>query len=281
MTMTQTPPALAPIRRLSLPRSEQRTLALELESRIEDGLATRSRSFRCGTGLFNFDFPRAGSLNVLRVEAGVPPLEAEGLMEFADDLQAGLPQRSVRIVEDERAEQLRPAFAAAGWVVSSLSLMAPRWRPDRPVDVASIHPVELEVLGDARAATLRRTHRDLDSAEQLAVANVLPIDGMELRCYAATVGHEVAAYAVARVRGDVARVTELDASVRSHGQGLGRSIIWGTVSALRAEGARLVVVEAEDESWAKWTNRRLGFEEIGHTHRFVRPWGDPAAPPVF
>ena len=279
--MTQTPPSLAPIRRLSLTRSEQRTRALDLEARIEDGLATRSRSFRCGTGLFNFDFPRAGALNVLRVDAGVPELDARALMDFTDDLQAGLPQRSVRVVEDERADQLRPAFAAAGWVVGSLSLMAPRWRPDRPVDISSIHTVELDQLAGARANSLRRAHRDLETAEQLTVANVLPVEGTELRCYAATVGHEVAAYAVVRVCGDVAKVVEMDASVRSHGQGLGRSIIWGTVEAVRSEGARLVAVEAEDDSWAKWTIRRLGFEEIGHTHRFVRPWGeDLTAPPA-
>jgi hypothetical protein len=42
---------------------------------------------------------------------------------------------------------------------------------------------------------------------------------------------------------------------------------------------RLVVVEAEDDTWPKWTFRRLGFGDIGHTHRFVRPWGDESGRP--
>jgi hypothetical protein len=102
---------------------------------------------------------------------------------------------------------------------------------------------------------------------------VLPADGIELRCFAATVGTEVAAYAVARVYGETAKLVELDSFARSQGHGIGRSIIWGAVSKLREAGARVVAAECEDETWPKWTFRRLGFEDIGHTHRFVRPWG--------
>lgn len=270
---------LAPIRPQSLPRIEQRERALALESLIEDGAATRTRRFRCGHALFNDDFPRAGGLNVLRIDEGVPALDPDALMHFVDEIQAGLPQRSLRVVDDERAAQLRPAFAAAGWTANSLTLMAPRKRPDRPVELSAVRPIDVAELLEARKTTLRNQHRDLDSAEQLATANTLPIEGTELVGYAATVYHEVAAYAVARVSGDVAKLTELDAFTRAHGQGLGRAIIWGAVCALREQGVRLVVVEAEDDTWPKWTFRRLGFEDIGHTHRFVRPWGDAAAAP--
>ena len=281
MTLTQTPPrpALPAIPRLTLRRDEQRALAIELEALLEDRLATRTQRFRCGTALFNEDYPRAGALNVLRVDGDVPAVEPEALMSFVDQLQSGLPQRSIRIVDDEHAAQLRPGFAAAGWVATQRTLMAPRRIPDRPVDVSAIREVPLEQLRQARAITLRREHRDLDSAEQLESANVLPAGDVELRCFAATVGTEVAAYAVARVRGEVAKLTELDAFARSQGQGLGRAVIWGAVSRLREAGVRTLVVEADDGSWPQWTFRRLGFEEIGHTHRFVRPWGGESAPP--
>jgi hypothetical protein len=281
MTQTQTlPRPLAPIRPLTLPRSQQLDRALELEALIEDGAATRGRRFRCGHALFNDDFPRAGDLNVLRIDRGVPALDPHALMQFADEVQAHLPQRCVRVVDDERAAQLRPAFAAAGWAVSPMTLMAPRGRPDRPVELSAIRPIDVDELLEARKITLRRQHRDLDSAEELALANILPVPGTELVGFAATVYHEVAAYAVARVAGDVAKLTELDAFTRAHGHGLGRAIIWGAVCALREQGVRLIVVEAEDETWPKWTFRRLGFGDIGQTHRFVRPWGDVATPPL-
>jgi hypothetical protein len=266
MTQIETPsrPALPPVPRLAMPR---------VETLLEDRLATRTTRFRCGTALFHDEFPRAGGLNVLRVDSGVPSLDPDALVQFVDQLQAGLPQRSIRVVDDERAAQLRPALAAAGWVIQGLALMAPRRIPDRPVDVTAIHEIGVDELHEARAATLRRQHRDLDSADQLAVANVLPADGVGLRCYAARVGTEVAAYAVARVHGEVAKLVELDSFARSQGHGLGRAVVWGAVTMLRASGVRLTIVEAEDDGWPKWTFRRLGFEDVGHTHRFVRPWG--------
>ena len=271
---TASRPALRPVPRLAMPREEQRTRALELEALIEDRLATRTTRYRCGTALFQDEFPRAGALNVLRVDSGVPPLDPQALMQFTDELQAGLPQRSLRVVEDERAEQLRPAFSAAGWITGPLTLMAPRRMPDRPVDVSSIHEICVDDLREAREATLRRVHRDLDSAEQLVTASVLPADGIGLRCYAATVGTEVAAYAVARVHGETAKLVELDSFARSQGHGLGRAVVWGAVTMLRASGVRLTIVEAEDDTWPKWTFHRLGFEDVGRTHRFVRPWGE-------
>jgi hypothetical protein len=278
--MTLIQPTLRPVQRTILPALEQRGRALELETLLEDGLATRVQRFRCGTALFNDAFPRAGGINVLRVDGDVPPLDPPALMEFVDRLQAGLPQRSVRVVDGDRADELRPTFAAAGWVIRDMTLMTPRRRPDRPVDVSVVRGVAIDDLFEARQATLRREHRDLDSAEQLVAAGALPAEGVELRAYAATVGTEVAAYVVARVAGEVARLTEIDSFARSQGQGLGRAVIWGAVTRLREEGVRLVVAEVEGDTWPKWTFRRLGFDDIGHTHRFVRPWGvDDHAPP--
>jgi hypothetical protein len=273
--MTTRAPSAAsalPGRFLSFDPETYRADALALEALLEDGAASRSERFRCGTALFRDDLPRSGQHNVLRVESGAPSLEPDALMKFADELQDGLPQRSIRVVDDERAAELRPGLAASGWVVARLTLMAPRRRPSPAVDISSVREVRLSELDRARASTLRREHRDLDSADQLLVAGAMPIEGTRIRAFASTVSNEVAAYAVARVSGDVAKLTEMDALVRSQGQGLGRAVIWGAVTALREDGVRLVVVEAAEEGWAKWIFVRLGFDDIGHTHRFVRPW---------
>jgi GNAT superfamily N-acetyltransferase len=256
------------------PKDQQRARALELEAMVEDRLSTRLQRFRCGTALFSDGLPRAAHLNALRVDSGVEPLDAEALMQFLDELQAGLPQRSVRVVDDDRADQLRPAFAAAGWVTERLTMMAPHQRPDRPIDTAAVREVDLADLHGARESTLGRAHRDLDSAEQLLIAGGLPVEGTTVRAFAATVANELAAYAVARVSGEVAKLTEMDALERAHGHGLGRAVIWGAVRALREEGVRLVVVEVADDAWTRWIFLRLGFQDVGHTHRFVRPWGD-------
>jgi predicted GNAT family acetyltransferase len=252
----------------------QRQRALALEAELEGRLATRVEPFESGLALFREDLPRVSELNLLRLDAGAEAVDAATLMEFLDHLQATLPQRSMRVVEDAAADGLRPHFAAAGWVVRRVTLMAQRRPPDRPVDVSGVDEVGLPRLADARAATLRRAHRDLDSAEQMAVIGSTGADGVETRAFAAAFGMDVAAYAVTRQVGEAAKITEVDATDRSSGKGLGRAVVWGAVRALRASGAKLIVVEAgDDDTWGQWTFHRLGFEEIGHLHRFVRPWG--------
>src|SRR3712207_3827753 len=100
--MTQTLPRPLAALPLLQPKEDQRARALELEAAVEDRLATRSQRFRCGTALFHEDLPRAGNLNVLRIDAGVEPLDPSALIQFTDELQRGLPQRSIRVVDDER-----------------------------------------------------------------------------------------------------------------------------------------------------------------------------------
>jgi hypothetical protein len=248
----------------------QRSLALEAE--LEGRLATRVETYPAGLALFRDDFPRVAELNLLRLDSGAESDPAD-LMDFVDQVQAGLPQRAVRVVDDETADRLRPAFAAAGWVVERVSLMSARKLANPDVDTSAVEEIELLRLADARLATLRHAHRDLESAEQMAAVGTMPAEGVQTRAFAATFGADVAAYAVARVVDEAAKLTEVDATDRSHGRGLGRAAIWAAVMGLRKAGVKLVVVEAADETWAKWTFHRLGFEEVGSVHRFVRPWG--------
>ena len=61
------------------------------------------------------------------------------------------------------------------------------------------------------------------------------------------------------------------------GHGLGRATIWAAISAARRDRANPIFVECEDKEWEKSVYRRLGFDEAGKVHRFIRPWGDPAS----
>jgi GNAT superfamily N-acetyltransferase len=251
---------------------DHRMRALALEAELEGRLATRVETYPAGLALFRDDLPRVAELNLLRLEPGTEP-EPGTLIDFVDQLQAGLPQRSLRVVDDATAERLRPHFAAAGWVVDRVALMVSRKLANPDVDTGPIEEVELDRLDDARMATLRRAHRDLESAEQMAEIGTTLADGVETRAWGAVLGLDVTAYAVARVVGDAAKLTEVDANDRSHGRGLGRAVVWAAVRDLRRCGAKVIAVEAADETWAKWTYHRLGFEEVGSMHRFVRPWG--------
>jgi len=64
---------------------------------------------------------------------------------------------------------------------------------------------------------------------------------------------------------------------RDPGHGVGRATIWSAICAARRERVNPIFVECEDKEWEKSVYRRLGFDEAGKVHRFIRPWGDPAS----
>jgi GNAT superfamily N-acetyltransferase len=245
---------------------------LEFQRALDRALATRVEEASWGTAVFRDDLPRVTDLNVAVVER-LNGLDAAGLMAEADRLQVGLPHRAVRVDEPEAAARLAPDFAAAGWMVSRTALMLLRRSADRPIDTSAVAEVDLHRIQAAREAAIRRLHRDLDVAAEALEVGSLQHEAARLQAYAALVGSEVAAYCLLRVGEGGAKLVEVEALARSQGHGVGRATIWAAVCAARRERVNPVFVECEDEEWAKSVYRRLGFDEAGKVHRFVRPWG--------
>jgi GNAT superfamily N-acetyltransferase len=248
--------------------------ALEFQRDLDRALATRVEDASWGTAIFRDDLPRVTDLNVMVVER-LNGLDAAGLIAEADRLQAGLPHRAVRVDDVEAAARLAPDFARAGWVVSRTALMLLRRNPDRPIDTSAVTEVDdLDRIRIARDAAIRRVHRDLDVAAEALEVGALQHEAASVRAYAALVGSEVAAYCLLRIGTGGAKLVEVQALARSQGHGVGRATIWAAVSAARRDRINPIFVECEDEEWAKSVYRRLGFDEAGKVHRFVRPWGE-------
>lgn len=255
----------------SVPRSAF-DRALELQRELDAALATRVEETPWGTALYRGDFVKVTDLNVLVVHRDAGSVDAETLIAEAERLQAFLPHRAIRVDDLQAATRLAPDFAARGWIVSRTALMTLRRHPDRPIDTSAVSEVDLERLRGARQAAIRRVHRDLDVAAEAIAVGSLQTDFAPLRAYAAMVGNEVAAYCLLRIRPDGAKLVEVQALARAQGQGVGRATIWAAASAARRERANPIVVECEREGWAKSVYQRLGFDEAGVVHRFVRPW---------
>ena len=267
------------------PTLDARARALEFQRRLEDALATRVEPTAWGAAVFRDDLPRVADLNVLRVSEPLDGLDAAALMDQAEDLQAGLPHRSIRVDDERAGEWLAPGFAAGGWSVTRTALMVLRRLPDRPIDTSAVSEVDVDRLRPARQAAIRRRHRDLDVAAEVLEAGALPHAELRVTASAALVGSEVAAYCLIRTGPIEAKLTEVSALERAQGRGLGMATIAAAGAGARRgarPGAMLVFVESETDDWAKAIYRRLGFDERGVMYRFVRPWGDEGAlpPPV-
>ena len=261
---------------LTQPSILDRALAFQRE--LDRSLATRVEDAPWGTALFRDDLPRVTDVNVVIAER-IGGLDAAGLMAEADRLQAGLPHRAVRVDDVWAAASLAPDFAAAGWLVSRTALMVLRRAPDRIIDTSDVAEVDLERIRVAREAAFRRVHRDLDVAAEAIELGAVQTDLAPVRAFASIVGTEVAAYCLLRVGDGAAKLVEVEALARSQGHGAGRATIWAATRAARSALVNPILVECADEEWSKSVYRRLGFDEAGKVHRFVRPWGDePLAP---
>jgi GNAT superfamily N-acetyltransferase len=247
--------------------------ALEFQRHLDRVLATRVEETAWGAAIHRDDLPRVTDLNVLVVDRGADGLDAPALMAEADQVQAGLPQRAIRVDDQEAATRIAPGFAAAGWLVHRSALMLLRREPDRVIASSDVTEVDVDGIRIAREAAVRRVYRDLDVAAEAVVVGALQSEDARVRAFAALVGGEVAAYCLLRIGAGGAKLVEVEALARSRGHGVGRATIWAAVSAARREHAVPIFVECQDEEWQKSVYRRLGFDEAGKIHRFVRPWG--------
>jgi GNAT superfamily N-acetyltransferase len=264
--------------RTPAPPKSPRTRALDFQAAIEDALATRVEESEHGAAVFRDDLPRVTELNVLRIRGKLAGgLDAAGLFEAADEVQAGLPHRAIRMDDPVAGAALAPEFAAAGWVVARTELMVLRRRPDRPIDVSAVTETAVEDIRRAREAAIRRRHRDLELVDEAVRAGELHAGPLALRAVAAIVGSEVAAYCLLCEGYDTAKLTEVFALERARGHGVGLAVIAAAADAARRAGrpgATLAFVESLPDEWVKSVYHRLGFDEFGAVHRFVRPWGD-------
>ena len=150
--------------------------------------------------------------------------------------------------------------------------MVLRRHPDRPIDTSGVTEVDVGRIRPAREAAIGHMHRDLDIAAEAVQVGALENQYAPLRAFAALIGNEVAAYCLLRIREDGAKLVEVQALARSQGHGAGRAVIWAAASAARRERVSPIFVECEHSDWAKSIYHRLGFDEAGLVHRFVRPW---------
>lgn len=247
--------------------------ALEFQRALDRALATRVEETSWGSALYHGSFPRVTDLNVLVVERDAGELDALKLIAEAERLQAGLPHRAIRLDVPDAAARMAHGFTIAGWTVSRTTVMVARRSPDRLVDLSAIQEVELAQIRVAREAAIRNVHRDLDVAAEAVEVGALQHESFPVRGFAAIVGSEIAAYCLLRTGMEMAKLVEVQAMARAQGHGVGRATIWAAVMAAREARLRPIFVESPDEEWVKSVYRRLGFDEVGTVHRFVRPWG--------
>jgi len=245
--------------------------ALDFQRRLAADVAERREPWAFGTALFVDSLPRVWSMNEHYVErAGA---SAEELAAAAEGLHAaaGHEHRSVRVLDEAEGRRLADGFAALGWDVDRLVVMAHRREPDRRADTGGVAEVDLPALRPAREA-FNRTQpwaTDEDAVQQVATHFELAPG----RHFAAVVDGEPVAWCDLYSDGRVAQVENVVTLAEHRGRGHARAVVQRAVDEARAAGHDLVFLVAELDDWPKELYRKLGFDETGVLYVFLRSPG--------
>ncbi len=217
--------------------------------------------------------------NAVRVEGGDPGIGAMALMRRADELQEGLPHRRVEVEDEPAGARLRPAFAAAGWVVERLAWMRREGAP--PAGDEAVMETSVADARELRAAW----HLGGDGGgDEAAVERFLAMEDAVAarrgsRAFVVREGGGNVAFATlwAPEGERAAEVEQVFVLPERRGHGLGRRLI---VTALAAAGRDLAWIVADDEDRPRRLYERLGFRTTWIQHAFVRRPQPSRRPPA-
>ncbi|MGI5291099.1 GNAT family N-acetyltransferase [Nonomuraea polychroma] len=224
-----------------------------------------------GFAVLDDRYPGSYDDNKLIVGAGDGPAPAPGaLLQAADETLADRAHRLVTVDDDRLGTAFADAFAAAGYHHETNVVMA--FRGEIPADPP---PAEQLGLEDLLPVLRRDWRRSLPQAseqviDQLARRVETRLRGADVVAFRGVRAHdgEIAARADLYVHGGVAQIEDVFTGEEHRGRGYARTLM----NALLAEaaGAELIFLVADDFSWPKDFYARLGFEELGRFHAYLR-----------
>jgi GNAT superfamily N-acetyltransferase len=245
----------------------------EFRRAFTDRVATSLEPTEWGTAIFNTEFPRAYSLNMLRIDQPDERLTAEGLVEEADRVLGGHGLTHRYFEADEAVgSRLAEPLAAAGWNVDRCLVLALRRPPDRQADpgvarAASFDEVrlakEMWAHSEPRVTSEEVIQQLVDRDRVLSAANEARHFGVFL--------DEADAVSITELYSDgrMAQVEDVWTREEDRGKGLARASIMAAVEVAVAEKHELILIIADDNDWPKELYGRLGFDPIGRFYEFA------------
>ncbi|MGP4103935.1 GNAT family N-acetyltransferase [Nonomuraea sp. KM90] len=199
-----------------------------------------------------------------------PAAAVARLLAAADEALGSHGHRLVCVDDDRLGTAYAPAFAAAGYEHETNLLMA--FRGPVPRDPAPAERLELPELIPVLRRDWRRT---------LPQAPDAVIDGLARRVEsrlrgAGSVGFhgvrapdgEIAARADLYAHDGVAQIESVFTGEPYRGKGYARALMTALLG--EAAGAELIFLVADADDWPRHFYSRLGFEQLGRTHAFLR-----------
>jgi ribosomal protein S18 acetylase RimI-like enzyme len=259
---------------LEQPRSSVTTDELarihRFEHEIERGGGERVSS-PLGFGVVTPELPLPHDANFVFVEraadAGEAIAEADRILGGA-----GRDHRVIVTFDDELGKRLRPQFEALGWRTRREVFMVQHRPPQKTADLSLVQEVdEADLRPDRMREILGYEWAWPELAEQILDQKLTLADRAETRFFGVPHGDEFVSWSDLYVAQGVAQVEDVATRQEHRGKGYATAVVLRAVEEGRKAGADLVFLVADDEDWPKELYGRLGFDPVGHLHKFSKP----------
>lgn len=233
---------------------------------LDDRCAGRIVRFRFGAALFHDRLRRVYDLNFLRVGS---ESSADALAAEAERLQAHLGHRFVKIDDDALGRRVEPGFRALGWKPERHVVMPHRREPPKR-DLSAVREVDYETLRPVWAEGISsEPWADEDVVRQLVEQKRVIGKAIHTRYFAAVLDGAPVSYCELYSDGQTAQIEAVLTLEAYRGRGLASAVVLAALGEARRADHELVFLVADAGDWPQELYRKLGFEPVGRTHRFL------------
>ncbi len=214
--------------------------------------------------------PEFWAYNGVRLEGPAASVGVDLLVHMADVRLGDVAHRQVEVEDEAAGARLRAGFAALGWVTERLVWMRLNGRgpPGRDFEEVPFEATRSLRVEWTRSSPWRITEEAIRklAADEEETAGLRGSRALIARDDAGT----PVAFTIFVARDGTAEVDQAYVTPRLRGRGIGGALV---AAAVRAAGAEVTYIVADDEGESKRLYRRLGFRPVWLQHTFTRKPG--------
>jgi GNAT superfamily N-acetyltransferase len=247
--------------------AEELAQILHFLRRTEEAVCDEVLPTPHGAAMLTPSLPLVWQLNAIHVDD--PETDAGALMREADEIQHGLAHRKLVVHDQELGERLAPLLELEGWNVFRLLVMVQRRAPERGGRAAA----EVErAVGAAALAAFRREQPfgwQAAAVRQLAAMDERYGSVLETHDFASPPDDPACACRL-YMGAQLAQVDEVGTVEARRRRGHASAAVLAASEHARVAGRAPIFLLTDASDWPQQLYRRLGFDEIGVVHEFLK-----------